>query len=60
VDRALVGEFNGAAQNYTEVINAQVSSFIATGWVMEYQTDGVTMTLDVGNVEPVLAVKVID
>lgn len=60
VDRALQGDFNGAMQSYTEVINAQVSSFIATAWVMEYQTDGVRMTIDVGNVEPLLAVTVID
>lgn len=57
VDRAVVGDFNGATQSYTDAICAQVTSFISTAWVMEYQTDGVTLTLDVGNVEPLLAVS---
>lgn len=59
VDRALLGDFNGAQLSYTEAVYAQVSSFISTAWVMEYQTDGVSLTLDVGNVEPLLATTVL-
>ena len=60
VDRALSGDFNGAIQPYTECIYAQVSSFITSAWVMEFQTDGIRMTIDVGNVEPLLATSVLD
>ncbi len=56
VDRAVLGDFNGARSSYTDAIYTQVTSFISTAWVMEYQTDGVTLTIDVGNVEPLLSV----
>jgi len=56
VDRSVTGNFNGVSQSYTEVIYAQITSFITTAWVMEYQTDGVTLTIDIGNVEPLLTV----
>lgn len=56
VDRTVTGNFNGTSQAYTEAIYAQVTSFIAAGWVTEYQTDGMTMTIDIGNVEPLLTV----
>ncbi len=56
VDRAVLGDFNGAQSSYTDAIYTQVTSFISTAWVMEYQTDGVTLTIDVGNVEPLLSV----
>lgn len=58
VDRSVVGDFNGTNQNYTDVVGAQVTSFISTAWVMEYQTEGVTLMIDVGNVEPLLSVTV--
>lgn len=58
VDRAVLGNFNGANQSYTDLICAQVTSFISTAWVMEYQTDGITLTVDVGNVEPMLSVTI--
>ena len=57
IDRAVTGDFNGAQQSYTDVIYAQITSFISTAWVMEYQTDGITLTVDVGNVEPLLTVS---
>lgn len=58
VDRSVVGNIGGANQAYTDVIYAQVTSFISTAWVMEYQTDGVALTIDVGNVEALLDVSV--
>ena len=52
VDRTVKGDFSGTQQAYTDVVSAQVMSFITTSWVMEYQTDGIALTVDVGNVEP--------
>lgn len=57
IDKAVTGDFNGVQQSYTDVIYAQITSFISTAWVMEYQTDGITLTVDVGNVEPLLTVS---
>lgn len=54
IDRVVNGEFNGVNQAYEEVIYAQCANFISAGFVMKYQTDGLAMTLDVGNVEPLL------
>lgn len=58
VDRLLPGEFNGVTEEYTEVIRAQVTSFISTAYVMDFFTDGVKITLDIGNVEPLLNLQV--
>lgn len=60
VDRAVIGNIGGANQSYTDAIYTQVTSFISTAWVMEYQTDGVELTIDVGNVEPLLDVSVVN
>lgn len=57
IDKSVTGDFNGSQQSYTDVIYAQITSFISTAWVMEYQTDGITLTIDVGNVEPLLTVS---
>lgn len=57
VDRSVTGNFGGVNQAYTDVVCAQVTSFISTAWVMEYQTDGVSMTIDVGTVEALLDVS---
>lgn len=56
IDRMVTGEFAGNTQTYMEAIYAQITAHIASAWVTEYQTDGITMTLDVGNVEPLLTV----
>lgn len=56
VDRVVQGDFNGSMLSYTDAIYAQIKSFISTAWIMEYQTDGVTLTVDVGNVEPMMTV----
>lgn len=57
IDKVVTGDFNGQQASYTDVVYAQISAFISTAWVMEYQTDGIRMTLDVGNVEPLLSVR---
>lgn len=54
IDKSLNGDFNGVSQAYTDVINAQITSHISTAFVMEYMTDGISLTLDIGNVEPLL------
>ena len=54
IDKSVLGDFNGTQQSYTDVIYAQVTSHITTAWVMEYQTDGIALTIDIGNVEPLL------
>ncbi len=59
IDKAVTGTFGGPTQSYTEAICAQITSYIATAWVMEYQTDGITLTVDVGNVEPLLTVSAV-
>lgn len=56
-DRTVVGEFNNGPASYVEAIGCTVSSFIASAFVMEHQTDGISMTIDVGAVEPVLEVS---
>lgn len=57
IDRSVLGDFNGSQLSYTDAIYAQVTSFISTAWVMEYQTTGIGLTIDVGNVEPLLTVS---
>lgn len=57
IDRSVTTTIAGAQQSYLEAIYAQVTSFISTAWIMEYQTDGITLTIDVGNVEPLLTVQ---
>lgn len=52
VDRSVSGNFNGQQVNYTEVVRAQVSAFVTSGFIMSHQTDGIDILLDVGNVEP--------
>lgn len=59
IDKAVMGTFGGTQQSYLEAIYTQVTSFISTAWVMEYQTDGITLMIDVGNVEPLLTTAVV-
>lgn len=59
VDRSVTQTIGGQPQTYIESIYAQVTSFLATAFVMEYQTDGIAMTFDVGNVEPLLTTTIV-
>lgn len=54
VDRTVKGDFQGQEQDYTDVVRAEITSFIATAFVTEFFTDGITLNIDVGNVEPLL------
>lgn len=54
VDRVVQGTIQGQLQDYTDVIRAQITSFIATAFIADFQTDGFTLNIDVGNVEPLL------
>ncbi len=54
VDATVNGVFNGETKQYTDVLRAQITSFIATAYVTEFQTDGLSINLDIGNVEPLL------
>lgn len=56
VDAAVNGLFNGETRQYTDVLRAQVTSFVSTAFVTEYLTDGISLMLDIGNVEPLLNV----
>lgn len=54
IERNVTSQFGGINQTYAEAVYAQITSHIATAWVTEYQNDGLSITLDIGNVEPVL------
>lgn len=54
VDRVVNGDFMGQERQYTDTVRAQITSFISTAFVAEFFTDGIKLTLDVGNVEPLL------
>lgn len=57
IDRTISAEVNGIQQNITEVIYAQITSFISAAWIASQSTDGATAMLDIGNVEPMLVVS---
>lgn len=59
VDRVVQGDFQGVQMGYTEAIYAQIASFFETAWFMDYQSDGIAMTVDVGNVEPLMTTQAI-
>lgn len=55
VDKEVSGSTGGAGSfTYTEVIAAQINVHISTYTALGYSTNGVTFTLDVGGVEPML------
>lgn len=55
IDRVVSMTINGQAQSYTEAIQAQITSFFQSGFVVEHLTSGFTINLNVGNVEPLLS-----
>lgn len=57
VDKQVVGNFNGVSSAYTDVIGAQVSSFISTFFAMQFSNTGIDILLDVGSVEPLLNIS---
>lgn len=54
IERTLVGDFNGTARDYQEVIYAQVCDFVKTFFSCPDSLDGATVNLDIGSNEPLL------
>lgn len=54
IDKILQGTFGATTSNYTEVIAAQVASFISQYHALTSNTTKVEIELDVGSVEPLL------
>lgn len=52
-DVLTTGQFSGGNQQYTDVLRAQITSFIPTAFVTEYLSDSLTLNLDIGTVEPI-------
>lgn len=52
VDATVSGLFNGVTKQYTDVLRAQITSFISCGYILDYMNDGITLRVDIGNVEP--------
>jgi hypothetical protein len=57
VDRLLTGPGNGAPISYTDAIALQITSFINVFYAAQFSNAGISLTLDIGNVEPMLAVS---
>lgn len=57
VDKLVAGSFNGVTMNYTEAIGVQINDFLATLFVAPFQSNGVTIDLDAGSVEPLLVLN---
>lgn len=55
-DRVVQGDFQGQQTDYVDVVRAQITSFISTAFIADFQTDGFTLNIDVGNIEPLLNV----
>lgn len=56
IDKGITNLIGNKSMSYNEAIRAQVTSFVSTGFVVEHLTDGFTLNLDIGNVEPLLTV----
>lgn len=57
IERTLVGDFNGTARDYVEVIYAQVCDFVKTFFSCPDSLDGATVNLDIGSNEPLLTLS---
>lgn len=57
IERTLVGDFNGTARDYAEVIYAQVCDFVKTFFSCPDSLDGATVNLDIGSNEPLLTLS---
>lgn len=61
VDKEVQGDSGSAGTfTYTEVIACQVNIFIATNHAVGYNSDGLTLTFDIGSVEPMLGTNAIN
>lgn len=57
IERTLVGDFNGTARDYKEVVYAQVCDFVKTFFSCPDSLDGATVNLDIGSNEPLLTLS---
>lgn len=57
VDRAVTGDFNGTSAGYTEVIGAQVMNFIDSFFPAKFNNNGLSLSFDVGQLEPLMTLK---
>ena len=54
VDRQVLGDFNGSSASYTEVVAAQVTSYVGCMYPAVFNKTGIEITLDMGSVETLL------
>lgn len=57
VDQIISGDFNGATTTYTEAIAVQLSDTLSVNFPAVYNNTGVSYSIDVGAVEPLLMVS---
>jgi hypothetical protein len=55
VDRTVIGDFNGTSVAYTDAIGVQVLNFVSQFIHVPSNNNGINIELDVGSVEPLLA-----
>lgn len=55
IDRILNGTFGGATAPYTEAVYSQIATFISQYHALTSNTTSVSLELDIGSVEPLLA-----
>lgn len=57
-DATVNGEFNGETKPYLGIARAQITCFISTAYVTDFQTEGLVLNMDIGNVEPLQKITV--
>lgn len=57
VDADKLGDFNGVPLQYREALGVQITDFVSTFVPAAFNTDGASINLDIGSVEPLLALK---
>lgn len=55
IDRSVVGDFNGISTGYTDAIGVQITSFISSFFAAKFSNSGISILLDTGSIEPMLA-----
>jgi len=54
VDRSVTGEFSNMVSGYIDAVAVQVTSFLNVFHAAKFTNTGITLTLDIGSVEPLL------
>lgn len=60
IDRTVSGNFNGSNASYTDIIGAQIFTFLNCFQYLKYQNAGVRININVGAVEPLLNLTTIN